>query len=341
MKKICLFILTSFTFLFGFFPSEEAEAQPSEERVGFSVRAILPESQRDTGVTYFDLLVEPGETQELQVEIYNHEDTMLEVQVTPTTASTNRNGLIVYESQEEYDESLKHPISELVEIDANTVMVPARGSQIVNIRLEIPEEPFEGYLLGGLHFEKVVNEEEASEQDVQIQNRYAYLIGLQVTEGHLDVEPNLELTGIEPGLVNYRTAVVANIQNNQPIIMGDVAISAEIYEADGEEPIKIATMEDVQFAPNSTMDFVVDWENEPLEEGTYRLDLVATHPDETWEWSEEFTIVEEDETLNDNAVEVKSQTNFTSFFVIILAIFVLVIIILVRYIVKLKRKETK
>lgn len=331
MKRIFIFILSGVMFLFGTYPSDEVEAQSSDEGVGFSVQAILPENQRETGVTYFDLLVEPDESQTLRVEIFNHEDTPLEVQVTPTTSSTNRNGLIVYEPQEEFDESLEYPISELVELDANTVIVPANNSQIVDVHLDIPEDPFEGYLLGGLHFEKVLTEEEENNEGVQIQNRYAYLIGLQVTEDEQQMEFNLELRDIVPTLVNYRTAVVAKIQNDQPNIMSDVIISAEVYEAGGEEPIKTAMMENVQFAPNSTMDFVIDWENQYLEPGDYQLKLLATSGEYEWEWDESFSITDKQAQISDEAVEIEQFSWMTPQLLLTVVILLIIIIFILLY----------
>ena len=336
MKKILILIFSGIMFLFGTFSSEEVKAQSADEQVDFSVQAILPENQRNTGVTYFDLLVDSGETQILQVELFNHDNTALQVLVTPTTASTNRNGLIVYEPQEDYDESLKYPISELVELEANIVNVSANNSQIVNIHLDIPEDPFEGYLLGGIHFEKVV-EEELTNEGVQIQNRYAYLIGLQVTEDEQQVEPNLELTDIEPTLINYRTAVVAKLQNDQPTIINDVTISAEVFEVGGEEPIKTAVMENSQFAPNSTMDFVIDWENQYLEPGDYQLKLLATSGRYEWEWDESFSITDEQAQISDEAVEIEQFSWMTPQLLLIVVISLIIIILILLY--RLNKKD--
>lgn len=94
---------------------------------------------------------------------------------------------------------------------------------------------------------------------MQINNQYAYVIGLQVTEDEdQEAISNLNLTGIEPSLVNYRTAIIAKLQNNQPFILGNIDIEAEVYDANGQETIKTATLEAANFAPNSMLDFVID-----------------------------------------------------------------------------------
>lgn len=329
MKKSLRFLTIVLLLLIGLYPSEKAKAQSSDERVGFSVQAILPENQRDTGVTYFDLFVEPNQTQTIQVEIFNHQNTPIEVEVTPTTASTNQNGLIVYEPQETYDESLTYVVSDLMNLKANTVLISANDSQVVTVELEIPENPFEGFLLGGLHFEKQLSEEEG-EMGVQIRNRYSYLIAVQLTQDEAQLPPNLEFVHVEPALVNYRTAVVANIQNDQPNILGNVSITGEVYEFGDDEPIKISKLEDVSFAPNSTMEFVIDWENRYLEPGDYELKLLAESGEEKWEWHESFSISNEQAQLSEQAVELEQSSWLTpQLFLIVIVLLILVILYLI------------
>ncbi|MDT2191624.1 DUF3324 domain-containing protein [Paenibacillus larvae] len=61
-------------------------------------------------------------------------------------------------------------------------------------------------------------------------------------------------------------------------------------------------------APNSNFDFPINWENEPLKPGTYRLKMKAVAGYEKWEWDQTFTIGEDAEVLNNMAV----QTNMGS-----------------------------
>lgn len=107
---------------------------------------------RHTLYNLIDLLLEPGETEVLQVEIFNHEDEDINVNVTPATASTNQNGLIIYEAQDTFDESLQYPIADPVAMESYSIEVPANKSKVVDIQLDMPENPFEGFLLGGLRF---------------------------------------------------------------------------------------------------------------------------------------------------------------------------------------------
>lgn len=323
--------------LVGAAPAEKVYA--TDGRVGYSVQAILPENQRDAKVSYFDLRVEPGQQQDLEVEIFNHEDSELTVEVKPTVSSTNRNGLVVYEEQEEMDESLTYPLTELIEMESNIIDVPAGESKVVTVQLSAPEESFDGVILGGLHFEKVPEEEaESSGEGVSIENRYAYVIGLQLSQNDEPVKPELHLKSIEPSLVNYRTAVVAQIQNPQPLLMGGVEIKAHVYEAEGTEPIKESEMKEVSFAPNSTMDYVISWENQRLEPGEYRLEMTAVDGDETWEWNEPFTITEEASLLSEEAVELEKASFGPTILFIVIGILIIIILFLVFKLLKKERQ---
>lgn len=195
----------------------------------------------------------------------------------------------------------------------------------------MPDKDLEGFLLGGILIRKEF-EEENSQGGVQISNEYAYVIGLQVTEDEQVVSPHLNLKEIYPELVNYRTAIVAELQNDQPVIIGDVDIEAEVYkENKPDEVFKTASIESGQFAPNSTMEFVIDWENQYLEPGDYRLKMTATDSNQEWEWDEPFTITDEEGQISEDAVELEENTWLTPQLFIGVVVVLLIIIVVLLY----------
>lgn len=334
MKRMVTFFSLVFLFIF----AVSASLVQAEGTVGYSVQAQLPENQRDDSVSYFDLRVEPGQEQDLHITIYNHGNEEITIRGDVYDASTNSNGLIVYEEQEELDPSLQNPVTELVTLEDGEWTIPADESETVTANLEIPEEPFDGIKLGGFHFEKVPDEEETQE-GVSIQNRYAYVIGLQLSEKDEDVASKLNLLSVNPQLVNHRTAVVAQVQNDQPVLMNGVTIQAKVFEQGETEPVREIEQTDIRMAPNSTMDFIIDWNNRPLQEGTYRLEMTATDGEDAWEWQEEFTIREEDEVLNEEAVEIESARDYSNWYLAGIAALLAVVIGLLLYIRKLKKEN--
>jgi hypothetical protein len=327
--------------LFSLFPSITIETQANEQ-VGYSVEAEIPENQLDPSLSYFDLRVNPGDEQELNITIYNHENEEIIVQGAIYNAATNRNGLVVYEEQEEIDSSLENPITEFVTLEEKEWTIPAGESETITAIMNLPDEPFDGIKIGGFYFERVLDEAEEHE-GVNIENRYAYVIGLQLSENDDPVEPNLELQSVEPGLVNQRTAVVAAIQNSEPLLMEDVTIQAAVYEENASDPMLETEQEGINMAPNSTMEFVIDWNNQPLQAGNYMLELVATGGEAEWQWEEGFTIEQEDEQVNETAVEIENTvatetaSNNTGWFIAGFVVLALIIVGLLVYIRKLKK----
>lgn len=112
--------------------------------------------------------------------------------------------------------------------------------------------------------------------------------------------------------------------------MNGVDIEAEVFkENNPDEVLKTASIEDGQFAPNSTMEFVIDWENQYLEPGDYRLKLTATDDENEWQWDEKFTIAEEEGQISDDAVELEEASWLTTqLFIGVIAVLIFNIIVL-------------
>lgn len=303
------------------------------ENVGYSVRAMIPENQIDKNQTYFDLLMKPKQKQVINVEILNNRNEGMEINAHITNPQTNRNGLIDYtNTQTKVDESLKVPITEIAAIEKTTVKVPAKGSRIVPIRLKMPEEEFDGMILGGIFFENHSDEGSAPQQ--QITNKYAYVIGLKLSETDVKVKPELHLRSVKPGLVNYHTAVIANIQNSAPVIVDTLTLNARVYNSKDKE-IHKADVKDYRMAPNSTMPFAIDWQNQKLKPGTYTLKLHAETGKQKWNWEKEFIIPSKAARgLNNKAVEITK--DYTWYVIIGLC---LIILILIFIIIRLMRKN--
>ncbi|TRM09238.1 DUF916 and DUF3324 domain-containing protein [Lentibacillus cibarius] len=316
-----------------FFPVSKVDA---DDNVGFSVGAQLPENQLDTDHSYFDLRMHPGQQQDIQTIIYNHEQNDITVKVSVYNAFTNSNGLIVYEDREETDPSLKHPITDLVSLKEKKVTIPAEKSVSVTASLDMPEEEFDGIKLGGLHFEKVPDDEIAS-KGVNVQNKYAYVIGLQLSENNNEVTPKLQLRSVKPTVENHRTAVVAKLRNIQPALAENMRIRGKVFKKKGEKPIKELEKANVNMAPNSDMDVVIDWENNPLEEGYYRLELQASNEKDEWKWEKVFTIGEEAKDFNKEAVELETNNNRKAWYIAGISVLIIIILILLVYIWRLKR----
>lgn len=290
----------------------------------FSISAILPENQVDDSNTYFDLRMEPGAKQTVQFVIYNSRPEALRANVQLNSASTGRNGLITYSNPDIRDEAMSVSINDVATIKEKTITVPAGGSTKVDIEIKMPDKKLEGVLLGGI----VVSDDTAQEstditEGVALTNIITYVLGLKLTQDDAEVAPDFDLVDVSPDLVNYKTAVVSKLRNKAPLIVKNMKLNAKVYGPDPDTPIRELSLDSVDMAPQSTGDFVIDWENEAFSSGTYRLAMTGTYRGEEWNWDQEFTISGEANTLNSRAVDLVE--NFNGLY-IALGIIILILI---------------
>lgn len=65
-------------------------------------------------MTYFDIAMDKGQEQSLEVMVFNSSDQEIKVSVATNFAATNGNGLITYDgSIEQYDQSMQFLFSEI------------------------------------------------------------------------------------------------------------------------------------------------------------------------------------------------------------------------------------
>lgn len=317
--------------------------QANDSVVPYSVEANLPENQINESNSYFDIEMLPGESQTLEVMVYNSSNEEITVHINNTIAATNSNGLIVYDGLEEGEEShksMKYPFSDISTVESNEITVPAGEQKIAEVQVNAPEESFDGVILGGLYFTLEPGENN-NEENVTIQNRYSYALAVQIREedNSNEVEANLELLNVNPGTINYRTGLQSEFVNTSPIIIDGLTVEANVYEEGSEEPLYINKVEDFMVAPNSKFNFPVMYNNQRLEPGAYIFKASADNDDNSWEFEEEFEVTEEiaDE-ANEEAVEVEEEDNNWLIYVVIgLAIIIVLLVVILMAVLKRKK----
>lgn len=309
------------------------------EYVGFSVRALLPDNQLDRGHSYFDLRVQPNGQQSLRTEIMNAEQEEITVKLSVRNASTNQNGMIIYEKQEGNLEDDIIYLSDIARFEEDEVVIPAGESKIVSANLELPDEAFDGVILGGLHFEKVPEDDKEETEGVAIENKYAYLIGVLLSQNDRYIRPELDFIDVKADLVNHRTANVITLVNNTPVLIEDLEIQAKIYKEKERTPLKEKQQAGINMAPHSKMEYVVEWDNERIEAGTYRVEVEAVHATESLVWQDTFTVLKEEaKEINELAVEIEEPTTLNTIMMASGITLIAIIVGLLIYIRKLKQE---
>ncbi|WP_088013273.1 DUF916 and DUF3324 domain-containing protein [Gottfriedia acidiceleris] len=299
-------VLKKIVFILFFININNFHANAAE--MNFAVSAVIPTNQIDSSKTYFDLKMKPGQKQVLKVQIKNDTDKSVTIQTSANSAITNSSGIPDYSiSNPKVDNTLEIPFANIAKVNKETI-IPARSEESVEITIEMPKQQFDGVILGGLYFSEKEEEEQAKKDDesVQINNKYAYVIGVVLRETDKVIKPDLKLNDIKPTQINARNVVTANLQNIKPAMLKNLSVDAKVYKEKGVNVLYKTKKENLRMAPNSNFDYAIKWKNNAFEPGKYRLEMKATAGDQTWEWTRTFTIKENTaKKFNTSAVEME------------------------------------
>ncbi|MFS6999425.1 DUF916 and DUF3324 domain-containing protein [Carnobacterium maltaromaticum] len=313
------------------------------ETMAYSVKANIPENQINKTLTYFDLKMEPNQRQDITLTVSNSSDEKATILISPNVAMTNQNGVIDYsKADEKVDSTLKNPVTSIIS-KAQEVTLEPKETKEVPFTIQMPEKEFDGLILGGFYISKKEDNSNTKdkEKDVQIKNKYSYVIGLQLRENTNEVKPVMELNEIKPALLNYRTAVTVNLQNTEATIMKEVSVDAKVMKKGTTKVLHETKKEGLSMAPNSNFDFPINWDNQSLDAGTYRLQLIAQSGEDKWEFDKEFTISAKDSTdLNKEAVELeKTEPNWILIISVVAGITIFLILVIGFFIYRHQKKK--
>lgn len=286
MKKIISCIITVFvcTSLMPYVTHADA--------MSFNVKALLPTNQNNPDVSYFDLRLKPAAKQKIAIDMSNNTAKAITLKTVVNTASTNSNGIIDYSaSKVKQDKSMKVAIAELV-TGPTEITLNANETKTVSYQIKMPQESFDGVLLGGFYIAKK-QDEQTNETEVkqQIKNEFSYVIGLKINNTDKKITPNLELNAIETTEKNDKTLIAATLRNTQGAIISGLKIEAKLTKKGSKKTIVTLKKEQLGMAPNSAFSLPIDLENRALSKGDYTLTIAASDKtNNKWQLSKDFTV---------------------------------------------------
>jgi len=320
MYIVVIFILTLF-----FGPVAFAD-----QSAGFSVRPILSENQVNSEVGYFDLNLEPGESQTLSLELRNMSDEEINLSISVHTAFTNVSGVVEYGSDADVpDDTLPFFLVDYIQGDGKITLSEGETKQ-VDLLLTLPEDkPFEGVLAAGIRVEEIKDSEHLSEESMAIENTLSYVMGLVVSNKREQLSPELDLLAVYADQLNFRNVFSAQIQNQSGTFVNQLEVSASIYNEDQTERLYSTEASGMQMAPHSNFAFPISLNGESFVPGTYVLHLQANSGELEWEWTRSFVVDDQtSKTFNRQDITIPSQTNYwllVSIFLVILLLLVILI----------------
>lgn len=300
-KERLFFLLTAFAlFMGGFFPKTVFAENVND----FSIQP-LDEKGEVNQQGYYHFIGQPGEQKAVSIQVFNASEKEIRVNATVNPASTNQNGVPSYQGEATVDSSLVHRMNELVVIEEDTLTVPVGGSATMNLKVSMPNEEWEGDVLGGIRF----TQESTQESEQTVVHEVAYTVGILLNqEQGVVVENELTLNEVGAGQRNYRNYIEANLQNRAATIVRELTIESSVFRKGSETPLYTVEAYDLRMAPNSNFDFGIPTGEQPIKAGDYVLKMTAEADGKEYTFEQAFTITsQEARQLNQSAVNLEQE----------------------------------
>ena len=310
---------------------------------GFSFEVIRPENQKNSEVTYFDLLMTPNQKQTVQIKLNNTSDKERKISLKLNSAKTNSNGVIEYgPSQIKEDASVKYKFTDLVKAPEEVTLAP-QSSQLVDINISMPESSIEGYISGGIQLQDITDGGKESQTDQgMVINKFAYLIGFLLSESDTEgLKPDLKFNKVYPGLKNYSNSILVNFSNITPVYVEEMTVDVQIMKKNSDEVIYDSKKSNMRMAPNTLIDFPVSLNGDRMVAGEYRAKILVTSKDNgRWLWEEAFKITDgEADKFNEQDLSLVQDKGINWLLIIGIVVSMLVVLVLIYLIIRFLRKK--
>lgn len=252
----------------------------------FSVTPNYPSQQAPDVNGYYDLTVTNSEDIDLRFSLRNPSDKEIIITNTISPATTNKNGQIIYgPTKIALDASVDYNLADLITGEKETI-VPAKSTTDLVLHLKSPTKEFQGIILGGIEFE-----EKRTDTDTQtIQNVIAYDIPILLRQNSQNVPLSFTFDKLNQNKQADEQFLTQRIYNSTPAIAKKGKLVTEIRRANTSEILYKETNNEVNFAPNSTMDFEIPLTDPSLSNGNYTAKTIIQFGEQKWETTASFTI---------------------------------------------------
>lgn len=280
MKKVCWTLFAALILIIAGFSGRVFAASSS-----FTVTPVIPDNQVTNDQGYFNLLLEPGQAQDIQFRLYNSTDKEVTVNTAFSTATTANSGTAVYTApaSSKFDPSLKYKISDNVTLP-KSVKIPAKTTVAMTAHIKMPAAKFDGVMAGGFSFQDAAQPKAEKNSGVSIINEYRYVIALLMQQNKNQVAPDLKLGEVGPKQFNDRNVITANLENFKAAYLKDMTAEAHITGL-SDKSIKFDSEQgNMKMAPNSNFDFTIPISlqgamngsySEPLKAGKYHMSMTV------------------------------------------------------------------
>lgn len=286
-------------------------SQAAGQGAEFSVKPILPPSQKDQQLSHFELTPTPGAEYPLKVVVENLSTTQTrQFQVQLVTATTASSGKIDYTpSTQKRDGSAAVVLPELAKNQAtNRVITLAPASQqTVTFDLTAPQPAVPGTILGSIYVKRI-DPPATNQQQIGLQNEFAMTIPVLLNTPTA-MQPKLAIDQVKLTTVGGAAELVAAVHNRNPIMFGQIQMAATVHRRGQQQALIHQVDQNYEMAPNSILPYRLETGGKTLAPGKYVLDLKMTSGTKSFDLQKEFVIKNQDQAAAEqHLVEINRQT---------------------------------
>jgi len=295
MKTAVIIFSKSFSMLLCLLFLGVSVALAHGEEVQIGVQAIFPENQRNREVGFFDLVLEKGATQVIELEISNlSQDKSVVVLIERAAATTDNGGVVHYvprkgEEAERRESKLPFSFEELVSVSDSIELEPGEV-RIVPITIQMPDVPFDGVIAGGFGIRQEIDLDAAREEAGLILNLFNFEMPVLLRQNENVVQPQLQILEVSASQWNLRNIIAVHLENPQMMFINLMEIQAYVKDEATHQVLYEHHVTGFQVAPNSDFVFGIPLNGELFAEGNYILEMEATARNGAWSFTEHFTI---------------------------------------------------
>jgi Bacterial protein of unknown function (DUF916)./Protein of unknown function C-terminal (DUF3324). len=277
-KKFLMGILVTLSLFLGIKVSYAATSD-------FAISPNIPQNQIEGNNGYFNLLMNPGTSQEISINLSNTTSHSITIEMSFARSTTNGNGLAIYDTTtSKVDDSLKYNIENYVKVPKKEITLAAHSQTIVTSKVTMPTSDFDGVLSGGFSFKEKNSESSKPKNGVSIINEYRYVIALVMQQNATAVSPVLHLNQVEASQINSRNIISANLQNSASTYLQDMNASATVRGITHPDLKYTVENPNMKMAPNSNFNLAVpvsvqgnmgNQASKALQPGKYHLSMTV------------------------------------------------------------------
>lgn len=249
----------------------------------FGVAPIQATNQIDKNVHYYDLLVTPGTTQELKLQVQNTGTGSQRFEISTNRAGTTNSGELDYNQHGlEKPKSLAYDIESLMP-KPQVITVAPRMTRTVSLKLTAPPATWSGVILGAVHVAQL-----------DTPTHVAYNIGLQLQASQTlpTQTPQLQFNGVSTKIRATGDTVYALLENPAPRIQTGLTVKTKVYSSKTKKLVMHRQLKNASMAPNSVMAMNASKLPKNLKTGKYFMLVDAQNGAQTWHFSKEFTVTQ-------------------------------------------------